>query len=70
MYEDCDGKNHETFPHIPDEPSKQAHLEWMLMDGDDFVLHFNKLLMVCVTHWRWSHSVCVLPVCTQMALMH
>ena len=22
MYEDGDGKNRETFPHIPDEPSK------------------------------------------------
>ena len=40
----------------------QAHLDWMLMDGDDFVLHYNRLLMICVTHWRWSHGVCVLPV--------
>jgi len=22
MHEDYDGKNHETFPHIPDKPSK------------------------------------------------
>ena len=38
----------------------QACLDWMLMDGDNFVLHFNRHLINSKTHWHWLHDICVL----------
>ena len=30
------------------------------MDGDDFVPHFNRHLIICETHWHWSNDIYVL----------
>ena len=60
MYEGGDGKNRETFPHIPDEPSKSR---MVLMDfivlcvggsKRNRVLYCSSTQVDCKTMWSFS----------------
>ena len=60
MYESSDGKNHETFPHIPDEPSKPRNfspsklLSFTVVNGQ--ILLYYALIKLEASLLCWNYA--------------